>query len=265
MNDEAPAILSQIDSAILTITLNRPQKMNALNGDMLLALYDAMLAGENNPAVRAIILTGAGRGFCSGQDLNLRRHSDPSQEQKPFDIGHAIDTYYNPLVRLMANMATPIIGVVNGIAAGAGANLALSCDIVLAAHSASFIQAFAKIGLVPDAGGSWSLVQHLGLARAKGLALLANELSAEKAAEWGLIWQAVPDAELYDTAKAMAQKLVQGPPKCHGLIKQVLLAGTTNTLHQQLELEKDKQQEAGNGGEYKEGIRAFFEKRKPNY
>jgi 2-(1,2-epoxy-1,2-dihydrophenyl)acetyl-CoA isomerase len=209
-----------------------------------------------------VILTGAGRGFCTGQDLAER---DVSPGAAPIDLSVSLGSYYNPLVRRMRALPKPIICAVNGVAAGAGANLALACDIVLAARSASFVQAFSKIGLVPDSGGTWFLPRLVGGARAMGLALLAEKLTAEDCERWGLIWKAVDDAKLMSEAQALAARLAKGPTKGYGLIKRALHASAGNSLDAQLDFERDLQREAGLSEDYREGVRSFKEKREPRF
>jgi 2-(1,2-epoxy-1,2-dihydrophenyl)acetyl-CoA isomerase len=243
---------------LLTLTLNRPDKLNSFNEEMHLALRAALQRAHDENAIRAVLLTGAGRGFCAGQDLGDR---DPRKDTAPPDLGRTIETFYNPLIRQMRSLDKPIICAVNGVAAGAGANIALACDIVLAARSAKFIQAFAKIGLIPDSGGTWSLAQLLGEARAKALALTAEPLAAETAAAWGLIWKVVDDAELAAEAEALGKKLAAGPTFGLGLIKRAIQASAGNTLDQQLDLERDLQRQAGRSADYAEGVAAFLDKR----
>lgn len=254
-------VLSALADGVLTLTLNRPEKLNSFNEEMHLALR-AGFERARDDAVRAVLLTGAGRGFCAGQDLGDR---DPRKDAAPPDLGHTLETFYNPTLRLMRSLEKPIICAVNGVAAGAGANIAFACDIVLAAKSAKFIQAFAKIGLVPDAGGTWSLTRILGEPRAKALALTAEPLPAEKAAEWGLIWKAVEDAELMSQAQALAASLAAGPTLGLGLTKRLVQAASGNSLDQQLDMERDCQRTAGRSADYAEGVVAFLEKRKPEF
>jgi 2-(1,2-epoxy-1,2-dihydrophenyl)acetyl-CoA isomerase len=243
---------------LLRLTLNRPDKLNSFNEEMHLALRAALQRAHDENGIRAVLLTGAGRGFCAGQDLGDR---DPRKDATPPDLGYTIETFYNPLIRQMRSLDKPIICAVNGVAAGAGANIALACDIVLAARSAKFIQAFAKIGLIPDSGGTWSLAQLLGEARAKALALTAESLAAETAAAWGLIWKVVDDAELAAEAEALGSKLAAGPTFGLGLIKRAIQASAGHTLDQQLDLERDLQRQAGRSADYAEGVAAFLDKR----
>lgn len=243
------------------ITLNRPDRLNSFNDEMHLALRAAIEAARDNGA-RAILLTGAGRGFCAGQDLGDR---DPSKMSAPPDLSQTLTRFYNPLVRLIRSLEFPVVCAVNGVAAGAGANIALACDIVLAGQSARFIQSFAKVGLVPDAGGSWSLVHLLGEARAKALALTGMPLQAAQAAEWGLIWKALPDDELMNEARALAANLAQGPTLGLGLTKQALHAAADNSFDEQLALEAQSQKTCGQSPDYREGVSAFLQKRPANF
>jgi 2-(1,2-epoxy-1,2-dihydrophenyl)acetyl-CoA isomerase len=256
-----PILVSQ-DAGVLTVTLNRPDKLNAFNPEMHKALRRALEQALADAAVRAVLLTGAGRGFCAGQDLSERARSPGAD---PIDLSVSLGSYYNPLVRRLRELPKPVVCAVNGVAAGAGANLALACDLVLAARSASFVQAFSRLGLVPDSGGTWFLPRLVGPARAMGLALLAEKLSAEDAARWGLIWKALDDEKLMDEATALARSLATGPTKGYGLIKKALYSSWSNTLDAQLELERDLQREAGFSKDYREGVAAFMEKRKPDF
>jgi 2-(1,2-epoxy-1,2-dihydrophenyl)acetyl-CoA isomerase len=251
-------VKAEVADGLLTLTLNRPDKLNSFNEEMHLALRAAMQRAHDENGIRAVLLTGAGRGFCAGQDLADR---DPRKDAAPPDLGFTIETFYNPLIRQIRSLDKPIVCAVNGVAAGAGANIALACDIVLAARSAKFIQAFAKIGLVPDSGGTWSLAQLLGEARAKALALTAEPLAAETAAAWGLIWRVVDDAELTTEAEALGRKLAAGPTFGFGLIKRAIQASAGNTLDQQLDLERDLQRRAGRSADFAEGVMAFLDKR----
>ena len=254
------SILVSLQGGILGITLNRPDKLNAFNPEMHQRLKAALERARDEPEVRVVLLTGAGRAFCAGQDLAER---DVSAGAAPIDLSVTIGSYYNPLVRRMRELPKPIVCAVNGIAAGAGANIALACDLVLAARSASFLQSFSRIGLLPDSGGTWFLPRLAGSARAMGLALLADKLPAEDAEHWGLIWKAVDDARLMDEAQAIARILADGPTKAYGLIKKALHASAGNSLDAQLDLERDLQREAGLSEDYREGVAAFMQKRKP--
>src|SRR5712671_4140385 len=256
------SILVLQHAGVLTLTLNRPDKLNAFNPEMHRLLREALERAAMEPAVRAVLLTGAGRGFCAGQDLSER---DMSAGAPPIDLSVSLGSHYNPLIRRMRELPKPIVCAVNGVAAGAGASIALACDLVIAARSASFIQSFSKIGLVPDAGGSYFLPRLVGTARAMGLALLAEKLSAEQAAECGLIWKVVDDARLSDEALGIAKSLAHGPTKGYGLLKRAMYASAGNSLDAQLDLERDLQREAGLTDDYREGVSAFKEKRAPRF
>jgi len=241
------------------ITLNRPGRLNSFNDEMHLALRSALENARDN-RMRAVLLTGAGRGFCAGQDLGDR---DPSKMSSPPDLGKTVRTFYAPLVNLIRSLDFPVICAVNGVAAGAGANLALACDMVFAAESAKFIQSFSKVGLIPDTGGSWHLPHLLGEARAKGLALTAQPLPAKQAEEWGLIWKCVSDDTLMDEAVKMAQKLAHGPTLGFSLTKKAIHASATSVLPDHLELEADFMKICGESEDYAEGVSAFLQKRDP--
>ena len=255
-------VLFRRDGGVAEVTLNRPDKLNAFNEEMHRELRRCLDVVEGDPELRAVLLTGAGRGFCAGQDLGDRTVGEGAA---PPDLGHTLETLYNPLIRRLRRLEKPVVCAVNGVAAGAGANLALACDIVLAARSASFIQAFCRIGLVPDSGGTWFLPRLVGEARARGLALLGEKLSAEEAAAWGLIWRAVADEALLDEARGLARRLAEAPTRGLALIKRALDASWANDLDAQLDLERDLQREAGRTEDYREGVRAFLEKRQPRF
>jgi 2-(1,2-epoxy-1,2-dihydrophenyl)acetyl-CoA isomerase len=257
-----PPVLVALESGVQRITLNRPDKLNSFTAEMHAALAEALGRAESEPGIRALLLTGAGRGFCAGQDLSERRMV---AADAPLDLGRTLEASYNPLVRRMRALAKPIVCAVNGAAAGAGANLALACDIVLAARSAAFIQAFARIGLIPDSGGTYFLPRLVGTARAMALAMLGERLSAEDAAQWGLIWKCVDDDRLQDEATSIARALASGPTRAFALIKRALYASGVNTLDAQLDLERDLQREAGLSPDYREGVAAFLEKREPRF
>lgn len=258
----ASSTIAVEDSAgVRTITLNRPDKLNSFNEEMHAALREA-LAGARDESVRGVLLTGAGKGFCAGQDL-----SEVAQDEggKVPDLGRTIDTLWNPLVHAIRGLAKPVVCAVNGVAAGAGANVALSCDIVLAARSARFIQPFCRLGLVPDSGGTYHLPRLIGEARAKGLALLGDVLGAEQAEAWGLIWKVIDDDKLMAEARKLATHLATQPTFGLGLTKHAIHAGAVNSFDAQLDLERDLQREAGRTPDYAEGVRAFFEKRPPKF
>lgn len=241
------------------LTLNRPERMNAFTAEMHRALAAALDDAAADEGCRAVLLTGAGRGFCAGQDL-----SEVTVESGAApDLGATIETFYNPLVRRIRALQKPVVCAVNGTAAGAGANIALACDLVLAARSAKFIQSFAKIGLVPDSGGTWLLPRLVGDARARGLALLGEPLAADTAADWGLIWRAVDDDRLRAEAEALTARLAAEPTQGFALTKQALAHAATNSLDAQLDLERDLQRKAGRTPDYAEGVDAFMTKRAP--
>lgn len=244
------------------ITLNRPDRLNSFNEAQHHALRAALDECEKDADCGAILLTGAGRGFCAGQDLSDR---DPAMMGERPDLGKTLETFYNPLVRKLRAMEKPVVCAVNGVAAGAGANIAFSCDIVLAAKSAKFIQAFSKIALVPDAGGTYWLTRHLGEARAKALAMTAEPLSAEDAANWGLIWKAVEDDRLMDEAIKLVEGFAKGPTNAYALTKKAIHEASTNSLDAQLDAERKYQREAGMADDYKEGVAAFLQKRPADF
>jgi 2-(1,2-epoxy-1,2-dihydrophenyl)acetyl-CoA isomerase len=237
------------------VTLNRPDRLNAFNEAMHRALARALDDAAGDIECRAVLLTGAGRGFCAGQDL-----SDISG-----DLGTTIENFYNPLVRRITAMNKPVVCAVNGTAAGAGANIALACDIVLVARSAKFIQSFAKIGLVPDSGGTWLLPRLIGEARAKALAMLAEPIGAETAESWGLIWRAIDDDKLRAEAETLTAHLASQPTQGLAMIKQAFAKSATNSLDAQLDLERDLQRQAGATPDYAEGVNAFIAKRAPKF
>jgi 2-(1,2-epoxy-1,2-dihydrophenyl)acetyl-CoA isomerase len=257
-----PTILLRVAEGTATITLNRPDKLNAFNEAMHRELTQALNRIEADAAVRAVLLTGAGRGFCAGQDLGDRM---VGEGDAPPDLGDTLERTYNPLIRRICRLERPVVCAVNGVAAGAGANLAFNCDIVLAARSAQFLEPFCRLGLVPDAGGTYILPRLVGSARARGLALLGEPLSAEQAAAWGLIWRVVDDERLMEEATALARRLATQATKGLGLIKRALVASATNSLDAQLDLERDLQREAGRTEDYREGVAAFMAKRPPAF
>jgi 2-(1,2-epoxy-1,2-dihydrophenyl)acetyl-CoA isomerase len=255
-----PPVLVSTEAGVMTLTLNRPDKLNAFVAEMHGLLREAISKAEADAAIRAVLLTGAGRGFCAGQDLSERDMNDPN-----LDLGGGLDKNYNPFIRRLRALPKPVVCAVNGVAAGAGANLALACDLVLAARSASFLQAFAKIALVPDCGGTYWLPRLAGTARAMGMAMLAERVSAEDAERWGLIWKCVDDEKLMDEATKLARALAAGPTHTYGMIKKAIYASATNTLDAQLDLERDLQRDVGRHQDYREGVAAFLGKRKPDF
>jgi len=254
-------ILFEVDSGVARLTLNRPDKLNSFNMQMHGEVRQA-LASIPESGARVLVLTGAGRGFCAGQDLSDRAVAPGSQG---VDLGESLENRYNPLVLSLRNLGMPVIAAVNGVAAGAGANIALACDIVIAARSANFVQAFSKLGLIPDSGGTWFLPRLVGDARAMGLTLLGNKLPAEQAAAWGLIWQCVEDAELAGTVDAMARQFAVAPTRGLAATKNALQRSWQNTLKEQLDVERDVQRELGRSSDYVEGVTAFTEKRSPRF
>jgi len=251
-----------VTNGIAILTLNRPDKLNSFTQAMHGEVRTALDALQADPTVRVLLLTGAGRGFCAGQDLSDRAVAPGA---KPVDLGDSVEQFYAPLVMTLRSLPMPVICAVNGVAAGAGANLALACDIVIAAQSASFIEAFCRLGLIPDTGGTWHLPRLIGLARATGLAMLGEKLSAEKAEQWGLIWRCVPDADLMNEAMAMATHFATAPTKGLAFTKKALQASYANTLPDQLALEGAMMRELGNSADYREGVAAFLAKRPANF
>lgn len=245
-----------VAGGVATITLNRPEVMNGLNALMRREIVAAIGAAERE--ARALVLTGAGRAFCSGQDLGEARAGDP-------DLGRILREEYEPMLRALIEARIPTIAAVNGTAAGAGANLALAADVVIAARSAVFVQAFARIGLIPDAGGTWILPRSVGLARAMGAALFAEPAPAETAVAWGMIWQAVPDEDFAATVAARAAQLAAGPTLAYRLTRQALRGGLARNLEAQLAVEAELQAEAGRSHDFREGVAAFLEKRPARY
>jgi 2-(1,2-epoxy-1,2-dihydrophenyl)acetyl-CoA isomerase len=251
-----------IDAGVATIALNRPDKLNAFNETMHAELREALAAARTNTQVRCVLLTGRGRGFCAGQDLSDRATKPGGPAP---DLGATLERNYNPLVRTIHTLPKPVVCAVNGVAAGAGASIALACDLVIAARGAKFVQAFCKIGLLPDSGGTWILPRLVGSARAAGLAMLGDALGADQAAQWGLIWKCVDDEQLADESQSLARHLATQPTAGLGAIKRALLASATNTLDAQLDLEQDLQRELGRTEDYGEGVAAFLAKRTPTF
>jgi len=248
----------KVDGAIARITLNRPDRLNSFTAAMHGELREALASLGD---ARVLVLTGAGRGFCAGQDLNDRNVA-PGER---VDLGETVERDWNPLVRTLAALPQPVIARVNGVAAGAGASLAMACDLVIAARSAKFIQSFAAIGLVPDTGGSWHLTRHLGQPRAMGLALTGEPLPAEKAAEWGLIWKCVEDEVLDGEIDALANKLAAMPPLGLAAIKAMIRTSWDRSLDAELDLQRDEMRRLGFTEDYREGVSAFLEKRRATF
>jgi 2-(1,2-epoxy-1,2-dihydrophenyl)acetyl-CoA isomerase len=254
-------ILFDITGGVARLTFNRPDRLNSFNTVMHGEVRQALgrVAGSD---ARALVITGAGRGFCAGQDLGDRAVASAGTAA---DLGESIEKNYKPLVLALRSLQMPVIAAVNGVAAGAGANIALACDLVIAARSASFVQAFSKLGLVPDSGGTWFLPRLVGHARAMGLTLLGEKLSAEQAAQWGLIWRCVEDTELSAVVDGLATQLAAAPTQGLARTKQALYEGWERTLEQQLDIERDYQRELGYTADYAEGVAAFTQKRLPQF
>jgi len=255
-------ILFDITGGVATLTLNRPDKLNSFTAEMHEEVRAALGELAGGCAARVLVLTGAGRGFCAGQDLGDRAVAPGSA---PVDLGESMEKYYAPLVLALRALPMPVICAVNGVAAGAGANLALACDIVIAAKSASFVEVFCKLGLIPDTGGTYFLPRLIGSARAMGLAMLGEKLTAQRAESWGLIWKCVDDADLAAEVAALARHFAQAPTLGLARAKQALHASGLNTLEQQLALEAGYMRELGYTDDYREGVAAFMEKRHPAF
>lgn len=255
------SILYSVADGVARLTLNRPDKLNSFTSAMHAEVRDALSRVQADGA-RVLVISGAGRGFCAGQDLGER---PVAQGAARTDLGETLERTYNVLIVGLRSLPIPVIAAVNGVAAGAGANIALACDLVVAARSATFIQAFCRIGLVPDSGGTWTLPRLVGNARALGLALLGDKLPATQAAEWGLIWRCVEDAELTATVDALAAHLAAAPTLCLARTKQAIYGAWDHTLAEQLDVERDMQRELGGSQDYAEGVTAFIEKRAPRF
>jgi 2-(1,2-epoxy-1,2-dihydrophenyl)acetyl-CoA isomerase len=253
-------ILYEVSEGVAAITLDRPEKLNAFTSAMLHDFLAAVREAEADDDVRAVLLTGEGRAFSAGQDL-----SDPAVSGDGADLGALLAERYNPIILALRTIPKPVVVAVNGTAAGAGANVALAGDVVLVSRSAKFIQAFSKIGLMPDSGGTWTLPHLVGHARALGLGLLDDPISAEQAKEWGLIWDVCDDDALLETARGMAATFAGGPTLAFGAIKRAIDAAALNTLDEQLDLERDTQRRLGHSYDYREGVAAFMEKRQPKF
>jgi 2-(1,2-epoxy-1,2-dihydrophenyl)acetyl-CoA isomerase len=257
-------VLHETRGAVALITLNRPQALNSFTREMHRALWDVLDRVQADPQVRAVVLTGAGRGFCAGADLaefDFAPRPDLVERANP---GPIIEQAFNPTVRRLTRLRVPTIAAVNGVAAGAGASLAMTCDLAIAAPQATFIQAFSKIGLIPDAGGSWFLIKKLGLARAMGCAMLGDKVSAKDAKEWGMIWDVAPEGQdCVEAALALAQRLATMPTQALVATRQLLRVAASNDLDAQLDLERDTQSALGRTHDYIEGVTAFLQKRAP--
>jgi 2-(1,2-epoxy-1,2-dihydrophenyl)acetyl-CoA isomerase len=256
------SILLQSAGGIARVTLNRPERLNSFTAKMHGELRDALAKVRADTTARVLLLTGAGRGFCAGQDLSDRA---VAPGDAPVDLGASIEANYRPLVLALQSFPMPVVCAVNGVAAGAGANIALACDLVIAAKSASFIQAFCKIGLIPDSGGTYFLPRLVGTARAMGLSLLGDKLPAQQAADWGLIWKCVDDTDLASTVDALLAQLAQAPTRGLVATRRALHASSSATLEAQLDLERDLQRELGSSADYREGVAAFLAKRAPQF
>jgi 2-(1,2-epoxy-1,2-dihydrophenyl)acetyl-CoA isomerase len=257
-----PSLLDKLEAGVLTLTLNRPERLNALNITLVEALSAAIKRAATDSGCHSVLITGAGRGFCAGADLSNRAFAPGAA---PPDLGQSLERGLNPLIRAIRGLPKPVVCAVNGPAAGAGSSIALACDIVLAAKSAQFLQAFARIGLVPDSGATWILPRLVGDARARALMMIADPIGAEDAAAWGMIYRAVDDQDLMGAARAIAERLAAGATYALGLIKRALAASAGASLDAQLDLERDLQREAGKRDEYVEGVRAFLEKRPADF
>jgi len=255
-------ILSEIRDGVGRVTLNRPDRLNSFTVEMHRELAEVLGRFETDPQVRAVLLTGAGRGFCAGQDLSDRAVAPGSSA---VDLGESVETWWSPLIRRLTTMPKPVVCAVNGVAAGAGANIAFACDIVFAARGAKFIQSFAKIGLIPDSGGTWVLPRLVGQARALGLALTGEPLLAEQAEQWGMIWKCVDSDQLESESMALAASLAAGPPLGLAATKQALRSSFDRTLDESLTLERDLMRELGFSDDYREGVAAFMQKRAPSF
>lgn len=251
-----------VDQGVAKLVWNRPDKLNSFNTDMHAEVGEALKMLRKDKSARCLLISGNGRGFCAGQDLSDRAVAGDGEAP---DLSASIEMHYNPLIRTITALPMPVICAVNGVAAGAGANIAFACDIVLAAQSASFIQSFSKIGLVPDSGGTWMLPRLVGRARAMALSMLGDKISAGQAQEWGLIWRCVEDEQLQDEANRLAAHLATQPTLGLSYIKKAINASENNTLDQQLDLERDLQGLAGRSEDYREGVSAFMQKRKPAF
>jgi 2-(1,2-epoxy-1,2-dihydrophenyl)acetyl-CoA isomerase len=254
------SILYSVAGGIARLTLNRPDRLNSFTEAMHAEVRDAIARLKADESVRVLLLTGAGRGFCAGQDLADRAVAPGAT---PVDVGASVERHYNPLVKTLRSLPLPVVCAVNGVAAGAGANLALACDIVVATRSASFIESFSKLGLIPDTGGTYSLPRLIGTARAMGVALLGEKIPAEQAAAWGLIWKCVDDAEFPVVVEQLLATLAAAPTRGLARTKEAIYRSPHNTLEAQLDLERDFMRELGYSDDYREGVQAFMGKRAP--
>ncbi|KON82421.2 2-(1,2-epoxy-1,2-dihydrophenyl)acetyl-CoA isomerase PaaG [Azoarcus sp. PA01] len=262
---QGETIRMEVVGGVATLTLNRPDRLNSFTNRMHEEVREALAAvkaGRDRGIVRVLVITGAGRGFCAGQDLADRA---VAPGEAPVDLGASVEKNYKPLAMALRNLDLPVIAAVNGVAAGAGASIALACDLVFAARSASFIQSFSKLGVVPDTGGSWILPRLVGPARALGLALLGEKLGAEQAEQWGLIWKCVDDDALMPTVQQVAASLAQGPTFGYAQTKKAIWASSTNDFETQLDLERNMMTVCGQSNDYREGVAAFIEKRAPRF
>ncbi len=251
-------LIYSVEAGVARITLNRPDRLNSFNEALHAELRQALDSVQSDASVRVVVITGAGRGFCAGQDLGDR---NVAAGAAPPDLGHTLETFYIPLITQIAGLRCPVIAAVNGVAAGSGASLALACDLVIAKESARFVQAFSKIGLIPDAGSSYFLPRTVGSAVAMGLALTGDHCSASQAAQWGMIWKCVPDADFDAEIARLAEQLAQAPPLALQNIKQTLRASGARSLDEALRHERDTQRTLGRTEDYREGVTAFMEKR----
>jgi 2-(1,2-epoxy-1,2-dihydrophenyl)acetyl-CoA isomerase len=257
---EGNPVLATLDGGVLTLTLNRPERLNAMNNPLIEAINRELARARDDDKIRAVLLTGTGRAFCAGADLVGGGPID-AKALAPPDLGADMDRIFNPMIRAMRELPKPIVGAINGVAAGGGANFALACDVILAARSARFDQAFVRISLMPDLGGTWFLPHTVGDARARALAMLGTSLSAEEAERMGMVWQVVDDAALMDEATKLARRLAVGPTLSYAAIKRAIDLAATNTLDQQLDLERDSQKALGQSADCREGVAAFLAKR----
>jgi 2-(1,2-epoxy-1,2-dihydrophenyl)acetyl-CoA isomerase len=253
-------LLFSIENGVATLTLNRPNKYNAVIRDLALEMQSKIIECAENDDIRCLVITGEGKAFCSGQDL--KEATDPDSG---VDLRQIVNEHYNPLIKLIRKIEKPVIAAVNGVAAGAGANIALACDIVIAKESATFIQAFSNIGLIPDSGGTYMLPRLIGLQKATALMMLGEKVAAKEAEDMGMIYKAVPDDEFKETIDKIAHKLSNMPTKGLGLTKRALNRSFNNTLVTQLEVEEELQATAAQTHDYEEGVSAFLEKRKPKF